>query len=223
MRSPREGRTAPVRPRSLGVSWPRLDGRRARSHPACRDRGQRGVAIDELTRRPGPTVAADLGTGSGAIALALVDEVADVEVWATDVSADALVVASSNLAGLGRPAARVRLAEGDWYGALPVELQGRLDLIVANPPYVAAGDELPAVVLDWEPRAALLAGADGLDALRVVVGEAPQWMRDDGVLVVECAPNQVDEAAGLCRDSGFASSDVIPDLAGRQRVVKARL
>ena len=86
----------------------------------------------------GRSVAVDLGTGSGAIALALAAERTGIEVWATDVSTAALAVAGANLAGLGgRAAARVRLATGSWWAALPDELRGRVDLAVSNPPYVA--------------------------------------------------------------------------------------
>ena len=109
------------------------------------------VEIDSLV---GPRrVVVDLGTGSGAIALALEAELPDVTVWATDLSDDALAVATANIAGTG--ATRVRVARGHWFGALPDELAGTLDLVVANPPYVR-DDELPALpaeVRDHEPRA----------------------------------------------------------------------
>ncbi len=80
---------------------------------------------------------ADLGTGSGAIALALVTRLGDAQVWATDRSAGAVAVARANLAGIGSAATRVRIVEGDWFDALPDELRGSFDLIVSNPPYVA--------------------------------------------------------------------------------------
>src|SRR5688500_9147050 len=126
-----------------------------------------GLAIDALASLGRPAVAVDLGTGSGAIALSLAAERwPHVEVWATDASAAALSVARANLAGLGRRASVIRLVEGDWFAALPADLQGRVDVIVSNPPYVAADDALPREVADWEPTEALLSGADGLDDLR---------------------------------------------------------
>src|SRR4051812_25399263 len=82
-------------------------------------------------------VVADLGTGSGAIALALARELPDAEVWATDASDDALAVARANLAGVGSAATRVRLAGGSWFDALPSELRGSVRVLVSNPPYVA--------------------------------------------------------------------------------------
>lgn len=185
-----------------------------------------GHALDELDRvagnPPDGAVAADLGTGSGAIALSLVAERTRVEVWATDSSADALDVARANLAGLGRPASRVRLAEGRWYEALPGELRGRLALVVSNPPYVAEDDDLPDVVRDWEPAAALVSGPTGLEAVEQVVRDAPSWLADGGAVVVEIAPHQAAEAVAIARAAGFGSADVRPDLAGRPRALVAR-
>src|SRR5688500_2404619 len=93
----------------------------------------------------------DLGTGSGAIALSIAPEVPTSQVWATDASPAALAVARANLAGIGRAAARVRLEHGSWFAALPKLLQGRVDMVISNPPYVADGDTLPPEVADWEP------------------------------------------------------------------------
>jgi release factor glutamine methyltransferase len=142
-------------------------------------------------------------------------------VWATDRSAAALEVARANLAGVGRAAARVRVVEGDWYAALPPELGGRVQLIVSNPPYVMATVELPAEVADWEPSTALLAGDDGLDAVRVVVAGAGAWLEPDGVLVCEISPEQADAVGELARGH-FAEVRVELDLAGRPRTLVAR-
>ncbi|HYT39053.1 MAG TPA: HemK/PrmC family methyltransferase, partial [Acidimicrobiia bacterium] len=96
------------------------------------------VAVVEARRRGGSSVVADLGTGSGALALALAVELPGAEVWATDISPAALAVARANLAAIGPDAAvRVHLAEGMWYEALPAGSRGRLRVIVSNPPYVA--------------------------------------------------------------------------------------
>ncbi|MDY7100756.1 MAG: peptide chain release factor N(5)-glutamine methyltransferase [Actinomycetota bacterium] len=189
-----------------------------------------GLALDEIDRvgaAVGATIhdrlpVADLGTGSGAIALAIVDERPFVDVWATDVSAEALQVASANAAGVGRASRRVRLAEGSWFEALPDELRSRLGVIVANPPYVAEGDDLPPEVADWEPRGALVAGPDGLDDLRRIVAGAPAWLRPGGALVVELAPHQAAEVAGLARAAGL-EPEIGRDLTGRDRAVVARL
>jgi release factor glutamine methyltransferase len=182
------------------------------------------LALAELRRMGSDrsVVVADLGTGSGAIALSLATEVVTAEVWASDVSPDALALARANLAGIGRPAARVRLVEGDWFMALPSELAGRLDLVVSNPPYVAASDELPAEVADWEPVDALVAGLTGREHLERIVSEAPAWLTPAGSLVLELAPVQAPALVDAARRAGFADVEVGRDLAGHHRVLVAR-
>jgi release factor glutamine methyltransferase len=181
------------------------------------------AALAEARSMPRPIVAADLGTGSGAIALALADElpVTGVEIWATEASPDALDVARANLAGLGRAGSKVRLAHGDWFEALPGELRGRLDLVVSNPPYVAEDDELDDSVREWEPVASLLGGPDGLDAVRRIVAEAPEWLRPGGALVLEIGADQGERASKLADEAGLLDVSVRPDLAGRDRVLLA--
>ncbi|MCU1483802.1 MAG: hemK [Actinomycetia bacterium] len=180
-----------------------------------------GEAIDELRRLDG-RLAVDLGTGSGAIALSMADEVKTVEVWAVDRSTDALAVARANLAGIGRAGARVRMVEGDWFDGLPDELRGTVDVVVSNPPYVADGDELPASVREWEPTTALLAGADGLDDVRRIVADAPAWLRRPGTLVVEVAPTQAEAAVALALEAGFDRAEFRHDMSGRPRFLVAR-
>lgn len=185
------------------------------------------VALAELRRATaaGGTDApraADLGTGSGAIALSLAFEHPTVEVWATDASADALDIARANLAGIGRHARRVRLAHGDWFAALADELAGTLDLVVSNPPYVAADEELPEVVRAWEPAGALVPGPTGLEAYEVLVAEARRWLRPTGSLVLEIGAAQAAALRALAAAHGWAAVEVHPDLAGRDRAVVLR-
>jgi release factor glutamine methyltransferase len=182
------------------------------------------VAIRELRRvgsqRP---LVADLGTGSGAIALSLAVEVSDARVWATDASDAALAVARANLAGIGSSSAvRVRLAEGHWFEALPGALRGQFDVLVSNPPYIAAGEDLPAEVADWEPSGALIAGPTGLEAVEELVEGAPAWLAPAGALVVEIAPHQAERALELVSAAAFEAAEVRPDLNGRARVLVAR-
>lgn len=182
-----------------------------------------GLAIDALARFERPALAVDLGTGSGAIALSLAAERwPHVEVWATDRSSDALEVARANLAGLGRRAAAIRLAEGDWFDALPGELRGRIDLVVSNPPYVAADDPLPRAVADWEPSSALVGGPTGLEAIEQIVSQATAWLQPEGVLVLEIGEQQGRATRELALRAGFAEVVVHPDLAGRDRALVAR-
>lgn len=170
----------------------------------------------------GPCVVADLGTGSGAIALSLATELPATQVWATERSPDALAVARANLAGLsGSAAPRVRLVEGSWFDPLPASLRGRLDLVVANPPYVAAGEPLSPEVADWEPADALISGPTGLEAIEAIVGAAPEWLARPAALVVEIAPHQAGAARAIAGNAGFGSVEVRPDLTGRPRALVA--
>jgi release factor glutamine methyltransferase len=181
------------------------------------------MALEEC-RRLEARLAVDLGTGSGAIAMALVVEWTGIEVWATDVSPDALAVARANVAGIGGMGAAVRLAEGSWYEALPAELAGAVDVIVSNPPYVAEFEveDLPDEVRAWEPLEALVSGPTGLEAIERIVAEAPLWLAHPGSLVVEIAPHQAAEAEAMARAAGFGSASVWPDLTGRDRILLAR-
>jgi release factor glutamine methyltransferase len=179
-----------------------------------------GHALAELDRSGG-RLAVDLGTGSGAIGLSIAAERDRAEVWLTDASPDALAVARANLAGLGRPAARVTVAEGRWFDALPADARGTIDVVVSNPPYIAGDEELPASVVDWEPADALVAGPEGTEDLVHLIEVAPEWLAPEGALVLELAPWQArpmaDRAAGH-----FVEVRVAQDLAGLDRVLIAR-
>jgi release factor glutamine methyltransferase len=186
------------------------------------------VALVELDRAaPGrDATVVDLGTGSGVIALAIATERPRTTVWATDASEDALRVASANLAGAaGRAATRVRLAHGSWWGALPERLRGGVDLVVANPPYIATAEmaDLDPVVARWEPRAALEAGPCGLEDVEAVLAGVPGWVRPGGAVVIEIAPHQAAAAVEAAGHHGLAGARVEPDLAGRARVLAARV
>ena len=202
------------------------------------------VALRELDRAVGARsdddvggiVGVDLGTGTGAIALSLAAEVPrhdrPLEVWATDVSLDALDVAGLNLnrlAAVDQAAAdRVTLARGTWFDALPPALAGRVDLVVANPPYVSDEEytELDPEVREWEPVGALVSaggsdGSPGLADIETVVSTAPRWLRPTGALVVELAPAQARAAEEAARRAGFARVGTELDLAGRLRILVA--
>lgn len=167
---------------------------------------------------------ADLGTGSGALALALAAELPDSEVWATDADPAALAVARANLAALGPAAGRVRLAQGLWYEALPESLRGKLVLIVSNPPYVSEAEyqALPEEIRGHEPRVALVAGPTGTEALEVLIDGAPAWLAPGGAIGLELAPHQASSLAERAVRAGYRQVEITPDLAGRDRVLVAR-
>lgn len=181
------------------------------------------LALAELGRVEGrPPLAADLGTGSGAIGLSLVAEHKTVEVICTDVSPEAVAAARANAAGLGRPASRVEIREGSWFDALPAERRGEFDLLVSNPPYVAEHEVLPPVVTDWEPELALVAGPTGLEHAAVLIDDGFDWVRPGGSLVLELGETQLDVAAENARDLGWEHVTVHRDLADRDRALVAR-
>ncbi len=183
------------------------------------------VALRLVRAETPPLHCVDLGTGSGAIGLSLANElpIDSVTVWMTDRSTDALDVARANAAGIGRAAANVRIVHGDWFEALPADLETSLSLVVSNPPYVSDDDaELESIVREWEPSQALFAGADGLDAIRRIVSDAPRWLRSGGWLVMEIGSTQGQPVTELLRDAGYSDVEITADLAGRDRVASGR-
>lgn len=176
----------------------------------------------ELAIELAPGSVLDVGTGSGAIALAVADELPECEVTATDTSPAALEVARANAARLGS-AGRVRFIEG----TLP---EGSFDLVLANLPYVAERDwpSLQPEVTQWEPREALLAGPDGLDAYRAFIPGCSSHLHRyaeqmTGALVVEVGDGQAEAVGELMREAGFVAIETRRDLAGIERVVAGRV
>jgi len=230
-------------PPAAGRSFGEMVRRRLRREPVAYILGRKGfrgieLAVDsrvliprpetellvELALEEQPGRVLDIGTGSGAIALAVADELPECEVVATDTSPGALAVARANAERLGL-ADRVRFLAG----TLP---EGEsFDLVLANLPYVAERDwpTLQPEVTQWEPREALLAGPDGLDAYRalLVTKSAGPLCRigrlRSGGLCVEVGEGQAPAVASLMRDAGFAEVETRRDLAGIERVVIGRM
>ena len=161
----------------------------------------------------------DLGTGSGAIALAIAHARPQVTVVATDNSADALAVARGNAARLGL--SNIEWLRADWFEALGA---ATFDAIVSNPPYVAAGD--PHLVegdVRYEPSSALASGPDGLDALRVIVAGAAEHLAAGGWLAVEHGYDQAAAVRNLLQQAGFGQLECLRDLSGIPRVAAGRV
>lgn len=172
------------------------------------------AALDALPAN-GAAEAVDAGTGSGCIAITLAAERPRLRVIATDRSAAALAVAAENARALG-VADRVRFRRGDFLEGVA----GPVDLVVSNPPYVAEGEEVEPEVLH-EPREALYAGADGLDAYRAIAPAAARVLKPGGLLLLETPGEHVDAIAAILRAAGLEPRPPIPDLAGRPRVLGA--
>jgi release factor glutamine methyltransferase len=163
-------------------------------------------ALSMLANLDGFARVVDLGTGSGAIGLAIASESypREVEVWLTDESSDALDVARANVATLGRHGSRVKIAQGSWWSALSEDLLGTIDVAVCNPPYIAIGD--PEV-------------AD----LQLVISGAPRWLRAGGSLILEIGHRQAARVTEAMIAAGFEDVATHRDLAGRDRFVVGRL
>jgi release factor glutamine methyltransferase len=175
--------------------------------------------VEAALERLGEAASAlDLGTGSGAIAVTLACERPGWDVRAVDASADALAIARGNAE---RHGARIEFATGSWYG--PVDAL-RFDLVVANPPYVAAGDRhLAEGDLRFEPRASLTDGsADGLDSIRAIVSGAPGHLKSGGWLLIEHGYDQAPACRALLAGAGLTDLVSVPDLAGIPRVAGGR-
>ncbi|CAA9347405.1 MAG: Peptide chain release factor N(5)-glutamine methyltransferase [uncultured Lysobacter sp.] len=161
-----------------------------------------------------PVAVADLGTGSGAIALAIANERLRAQVVATDASQAALEVAKRNAARLGIGNVEFRL--GDWCAALD---RRRFDLIASNPPYIASGDmHLREGDLRFEPTAALASGPDGLDAIRAIAAQAPGHLLPGGWLLVEHGWEQGPAVRAVFTAAGFGQVATVRDLEQRDRV-----
>ena len=161
----------------------------------------------------------ELGTGSGIIAITLALEAPDTEVHAVERSPEALAMAQQNAKALG--ADRIHWHAGSWWQALA--RPRRFDLIVSNPPYIAAHDHhLQQGDLRFEPPQALVAGPDGLDDLRIIIGGTPAHLTPNGWLLLEHGYDQGAPVQALLRDAGFADVFTRRDLAGQPRVSGGR-
>lgn len=181
------------------------------------------AALEWLGELPAPVIA-DIGCGSGAIAVAVAKTLRSSRVYATDISENALEVARENarVHGVG---GQIAFLQGDLLGPLLTQgLTGQCDLIVSNPPYIVTRDlaGLPPEV-HYEPVEALDGGPDGLAGHRRIIAGAPALLRSGGLLVLEMAPEQGALLTTIFRDQGsFTEITIVPDLGGRERIIIAR-
>jgi len=160
----------------------------------------------------------DLCTGSGAIAIVLKHLIYELEVWATDISAEALETAKTNASRL-LPPNSIRFFQDDLYDALPPD--SLFSLIVSNPPYVPTA-ELPSLPPEvrMEPALALDGGDDGLSVIRKIISRAPEFLRPGGFLLLEADPRQMAAIAALYKEAGFSDIQTHEDLSGKVRVIR---
>jgi len=177
------------------------------------------AVLARLPERDRPYRFLDLGTGSGCLLLALLSEFPAACGLGIDRVFSAAVTARHNAERLGF-GARAWFAVGDWGAAFA----GSFDVIVANPPYIETAEmaRLPREVRDFDPLLALDGGADGLDAYRTIVADAPRLLRPDGLFACEVGAGQDAAVAAIIAEGGLAIEDIVPDLAGIARCVIAR-
>jgi release factor glutamine methyltransferase len=145
------------------------------------------------------------------------------QVWLTDASSDALDVARANLVGVGRKGECVRVAEGNWWNALPTRLRGHVDIAVCNPPYIAEHDnEVADDVRKWEPHSALFAPNNGMADIETVARDASEWLSVGGWLVLEIGYQQGDAVREVLGAAHLVDIEIRKDLAGRDRIALAR-
>ena len=182
------------------------------------------AALTAVSRNSTPVIV-DLCTGSGCIAICLAKELAKALVFATDRSDRALHVAQEN-ARLNGVADRIRFLEGDLFGPLEeLDLLGRIDCIVANPPYVRASDlaALQPEVKDFEPAMALVAGPEGTEIAERIILQAPEYLRPGGALIMEMGVGQAEVLKNIIEEMRqFGPVGIVKDLAGIERVITAK-
>ena len=177
----------------------------------------------EFPGEPNPLIA-DIGTGSGCIAISLATRLPHARLIATDISSGALEVARAN-AGRHGVQDRIQFIEGDALEPLSrIGLEGAVDVLASNPPYVeeATSTLVQREVREWEPHNALFSGADGLDFYRRLLPDAPRYLKPGGFVVLEIGYSQLDSIAAMIAGSALELVDATPDLQGIPRAICIR-
>ena len=223
------------KPRSYLYTWPEktLTTAQLNSFAALLERRKRGVPVAYLLGRQGfwtldlavaahtliPRADIDLGTGSGALALAVASERQCWQVTGVDRIEAAVALAQDNQQQLGL--SNVRFLRSDWFSAVAHQ---RYDLILSNPPYIAANDpHLQQGDVRFEPLSALVSGADGLDDIRLIIAQAPEYLTANGWLLLEHGFDQAAAVRELLHLSGFTEVSSQRDLGGHERISLGRL
>ncbi len=172
--------------------------------------------LAEIGERKGRCHVLDLGTGTGAIALALLAATPQARAVGVDISEDALTTAARNARDLGL-SERFSAVRSDWFEAI----SGRFDVIVSNPPYISSAEigTLQKEVRNFDPLRALDGGADGLDAYRTIAAESARHLEADGLVAVEIGSSQKADVTDIFLDAGFLMKTALRDLAGNDRVL----
>lgn len=175
------------------------------------------IKAANILKTDGDVKILDIGTGSGAIIVSLLDYLPQAKGVGADISVDALIVAKENSERIG-VTGRIGFLHSDVFSRIP--LDKKFDIIVSNPPYIPAADIAGlAKDVQQEPRSALDGGADGLDFYRRIISEAMDHMENEGLLAFEVGINQAQQVAELCRQAGFKETAIREDYAGIERMV----
>lgn len=183
------------------------------------------TAIEKVKGKNGPSKAADIGTGSGCVAVALAVYAPDCEVFATERSTIAAGFARRNAAS-HNVHERVTIAEGEFFEPLRrMGFEGKLDVVVSNPPYIAEGEfeNLPATVRDYEPREALVAGPTGTECHEAIALDAPEFLVPGGILAMEVGAGQCARVRrALGKTGAYGEPETVRDYGGVERVIVAK-
>ena len=181
-------------------------------------RGDTETLIAEALQTPAKRIL-DLGTGSGILGITLAAEQVDAVVVVTDISKAALVVAKTN-AKRHDVEDRIEFIESDWFDSL----HGKFDLIISNPPYIGENEleGLESDVIDYDPIIALTPGGDGIAPYRIIAGQAPNYLNENGRVIVEIGHLQGKDVKNLFLQAGFSGVQILQDLEGKDRAIVAK-